>query len=193
MATRGKTVVRESGKRGLLAGGKGAIFNSQDDCRECCCNPTDVLIVTCNANRVTDDDYTVELNGHVVGNVAHVGGWPGCDSPGTGLWACSDPSITPATLTNLNATLGQDYCQVCVEDDQWTFGSLDPDWLQDSNDLLMTGTSSEGCGDWGVVSVWTVDAAKKKLCRPILQGQYVGWYGTDETMFSGTFEFNPLP
>ena len=30
-----------------------------------CCNATDILVVTCNQNRITDDDYTVKLNGHV--------------------------------------------------------------------------------------------------------------------------------
>ena len=33
-----------------------------------CCNATDILVVTCNQNRITDDDYTVKLNGHAVGN-----------------------------------------------------------------------------------------------------------------------------
>jgi len=37
MATRGKTVVLESGKRGLLKSGKGAIYDEEDKCKKCCC------------------------------------------------------------------------------------------------------------------------------------------------------------
>lgn len=37
MATQGKTVVLESGKRGLLQGGKGAVYDENDACQECCC------------------------------------------------------------------------------------------------------------------------------------------------------------
>jgi hypothetical protein len=196
MATRGKTVVRDGGKRGLLMGGRGAVFNQQDDCPECCCNPTDILVLTCNANRVTDDDYTVKLNGNVVGNVVHVGGWNvnGCNSPGTGIWACTAPSITAANLKNINQTLGSWWgsCQPCIQDNQWTPGTADPDWLLDSNELTLDGTSDEGCGDWGVIEVWSIDAVQKKACRLLLNGQYIG-NGGAESLFTGTFYWNPLP
>jgi hypothetical protein len=193
MATRGKTVVREGGKRGLLAGGKGAVFNADDDCPECCCNPTDVLVLTCNANRITDDNYTVKVNGHVVGNVVHVGGPPGCDSPGTGLWACTDPTVTAANLVNIDETLGSWWgqCQPCIEDNQWTPGTLAPDWLLDNNELVLDGTSDEGCGDWGVIEVWAVDGEKKKACYPLLAGEYTGMGIMN--LFDGWFDWNPLP
>jgi hypothetical protein len=41
MSTQGKTVIRENGKRGLLGGGKGAVFVEGGSCRPCCgCDPT---------------------------------------------------------------------------------------------------------------------------------------------------------
>lgn len=36
MATTGKLVLREGGKRGLLSGGKAAIFNADGECPSCC-------------------------------------------------------------------------------------------------------------------------------------------------------------
>jgi len=36
MSTSGKAVVRASGKRGVLTGGKAAVFNADGDCPECC-------------------------------------------------------------------------------------------------------------------------------------------------------------
>lgn len=36
MGTPGKTVLLESGKRGLLGSGKGAVFNSDGECEACC-------------------------------------------------------------------------------------------------------------------------------------------------------------
>lgn len=37
MATAGKTVVRPGGKRGVLASGKAAVFDSEGQCPACCC------------------------------------------------------------------------------------------------------------------------------------------------------------
>lgn len=45
MATAGKTVVRKGGKRGLLAGGKGAVFNADAECPECCCPPCEPFVL----------------------------------------------------------------------------------------------------------------------------------------------------
>src|SRR5690554_5805021 len=36
MATAGKTVVRSGGKRGVLASGKAAVFDSEGQCSTCC-------------------------------------------------------------------------------------------------------------------------------------------------------------
>ncbi len=157
---------------------------------DCGCRPTDVLVLTCNANRITDDDYTVKVNGHMVGNVVHIGNsTTGCGSPGNGIWACTDPSITPDDLA---AQLWNE--QPCVEDNAWTPGTLDPAWLLDTNTLELTATSDEGCGDWGVVSVYSVDAPNKRICEMIGGGAYTGLSGPPPvSMFSGNFDWNPLP
>jgi hypothetical protein len=194
MNTPGARVIRSSGKLGLLSGGQVALFNSSGDCPDCCCNPTDVLIVTCNQNRITDDDYTVKLNGNVVGAVAHIGDTDtGCVSPGDGLWSCTDPSIVPGVLSNESDMLGG-ACSACLEDAAWTMGTLNPAWLAASNELVVTVTSDEGCGDWGTVAAWAVDAKNKKLCYPLTSGAYVGLNGPlPYVMFDGTFDWNPLP
>ena len=158
-----------------------------------CCNATDILVVTCNQNRITDDDYTVKLNGHVVGTVAHVGDWQtGCGSPGTGLWACTDASIVPGVLINEDVLSAN--CSACLADAVWTPGTLSAAWLAASNELIVTATSDEWCGDWGTVSAWAVDAKNKLLCYPLTSGAYVGLNGPLPcVMFDGTFDWNPLP
>ena len=158
-----------------------------------CCNATDILVVTCNQNRITDDDYTVKLNGHVVGTVAHVGDWQtGCGSPGTGLWACTDPSIVPGVLINEDVLSAN--CSSCLDDAVWTPGTLNAAWLVASNELIVMATSDEWCGDWGTVAAWAVDAKNKLLCYPLTSGAYVGLNGPLPcVMFDATFDWNPLP
>ena len=158
-----------------------------------CCNATDILVVTCNQNRITDDDYTVKLNGHVIGGVAHVGdNTTGCNSPGTGLWACTDASIVPGVLTNEDVLSGN--CSSCLEDAAWTMGDLNMRQLLASNTLVVTAKSDEGCGDWGTVAAWAVDAKNKLLCYPLTSGAYTGLNGPPPCdMFTGDFDWNPLP
>jgi len=39
MATAGKIVTLDNGKRGTLSSGKIALFNDDGECRDCCCDP----------------------------------------------------------------------------------------------------------------------------------------------------------
>lgn len=198
MTAAGKFVVTSNNKFGVLKDNHFALFNKDDDCPACCCDETDILIVSCNANRITDDDYDVTVNGHAVGSVPHVGDWStGCVSPGTGIWACTDPTITASNLTNITAAFsrwtGGGYdCNVCVTDAAWTVGTLDASWLAASNVVKLDGTSDEGCADWGLVAVWTVDKHKKKLCRRLVYGAYQGGGGV-ENLFTGNFPWKALP
>ena len=76
MATDGKVVLTDSGKRGLLSSGKVAIFDDNDECAECC--------EDCSTDPCTDcpdwpgDDPVVTGDHNVIVPFQYLGDWE-CD------------------------------------------------------------------------------------------------------------------
>lgn len=168
----------------------------------CCsgtsCTSTDLLIMTCNANRVTDDPYTIYLNGTEICDVPTINTCPpACCSPADGAWIVTDSSITPTSITNISmmGSCGgfQGYCQACIDDNVFSCNTtIDVSSLLASNELVLTATANAGCGNWGMVGVWGLYQSSEgqwTVCQTLLCSSYSSLYTSDYpfNIFDQTF------
>lgn len=179
-------------------------------CPCCGCVSTELLIVTCNANRITDDTYQIILNGHTICSVPSINnctqypppnyGYDGaCCSPADGAWITTNNTITQANITNIdvigNCNGGSGSCQNCLDDNVFSCNTTfnKHNVLVANNELVLNATSDASCGNWGMVGVFGLAAEganKWKVCNTYICDAYSSSSGVYPIIFDECFPWD---